>query len=86
VECGQCALGVALEGGDVSLHRGEHDPELGWLSPQYGSLQPIPTIRVRHEGRLPHEFITRIRLRPDSKGNDQMEEALAWLRQQHGQL
>jgi hypothetical protein len=86
VECGQHMAGIALEGGNVSQHRGERDAELGWLSPHYGSLQPIPTIRVRHEGRLPHEFITRIRLKPGSEGNDQMEEALAWLRQQHGQL
>ncbi|MGB3941669.1 MAG: alginate lyase family protein [Candidatus Manganitrophaceae bacterium] len=53
-------VSLSIEGGKVSLHRGETEPILGWRSPVYGRREPITTIRARYEGGLPHAFFTRI--------------------------
>jgi len=44
---------ITVEGGDTTLHRGEESPICGWRS---------RTLRTRFEGRLPHEFVTRIQI------------------------
>ncbi|MCG3117426.1 MAG: heparinase II/III family protein [Candidatus Manganitrophus sp. SA1] len=74
-------VSLSAEGGALSLHRGETDPILGWRAPVYGSKEPITTIRVRHEGTLPHSFLTRIALGPVPTTDHAMTEALAALKE-----
>ncbi|BBA37565.1 uncharacterized protein sS8_5648 [Methylocaldum marinum] len=57
---GQARLDIAC--GDVTLHRGEKDPILGWQSPRYGILKTANTIRVRYTGEFPHQFRTALSL------------------------
>lgn len=47
-------------GGDLSIQRGNTSPILGWHSPKYGVLEPTSTIRIHHDGRLPHVFRTSV--------------------------
>ena len=49
---------MRLQGGEVSAHAGELTPPLGWVAPTYGKRRPTTTVRVRHRGRAPHEFVT----------------------------
>ncbi len=49
---------VTLEGGDISTLSGETSPVSGWLSKRYGQKQPLTTLRVSHQGILPHLFTT----------------------------
>jgi hypothetical protein len=67
-------VSLSAEGGILSLHRGETDPILGWRAPAYGRKEPITTIRVRHDGILPHSFLTRITLGPAPAIDRAMEE------------
>jgi hypothetical protein len=52
---------LTIEGGTSELFAGSVQPAAGWKSSRYGSKEPTPTIRVEHQGPLPHEFMTRIR-------------------------
>lgn len=70
-------VSLSAEGGTVSLHRGEIDPILGWRAPVYGRKEPITTIRVRHEGTLPHIFLTRIGLGAVPTNDPSARETLA---------
>lgn len=54
----------ALQGGSVDVFRGSLSPIAGWRSPRYGCKVPITTVRVSHEGRLPHEFVTILSFSP----------------------
>jgi hypothetical protein len=54
---------LSVKGGEVSLHRGETEPILGWRSRLYGVKEPISTIRTVYQGSLPHEFVTRLEIR-----------------------
>lgn len=54
------AVAMAVEGGEVTLHRAEHDPICGWRSRIYGVKEPVTTIRARFCGALPHEFVTEL--------------------------
>lgn len=49
-------------GGEVTRHRAESDPILGWRAPSYARRMPITTVRARHHGVAPHEFITLIQI------------------------
>ncbi len=51
---------VTVSGGGTALLRGEVAPMIGWRSREYGRKEPCPTLRVRFEGALPHEFVTRL--------------------------
>lgn len=51
---------LSIKGGEVTVHRGETDPILGWKSPAYGKKEPIMTVRARYEGPLPHAFFTQV--------------------------
>lgn len=51
-------LYLAIDGGNTTMHRGEADPALGWISPAYGVRTPITTLRTEYCGELPHTFIT----------------------------
>lgn len=51
---------LSVEGGQVSVRRGEEHPQAGWHSPQYGTKTPITTLCTEYRGTLPHEFMTRI--------------------------
>ncbi|MBI3802950.1 MAG: alginate lyase family protein [Nitrospirae bacterium] len=73
-------LSLSVEGGDLTLHRGETEPILGWQSPGYGIKEPITTARVRYRGSLPHEFITRIGIPSLSEKDPGISEALSLLR------
>ena len=53
---------LSIEGGNVTRHRGETGPILGWRSPSYGIKEPATTIRAAYRGTLPHEFVTRIEI------------------------
>ena len=53
-------LFMTIEGGASRLYTGSVQPVAGWRSSRYGSKEPITTIRVEHQGALPHEFMTRI--------------------------
>lgn len=53
-------LGLSVDGGIGTLHRGETDPPAGWRSPRYGVKEPITTLRVRARGSLPLEFRTQL--------------------------
>jgi uncharacterized heparinase superfamily protein len=53
-------VGLSVEGGITTLHRGETSPPLGWRSPRYGVREPISTLRVRARGLLPLEFCTQV--------------------------
>lgn len=57
-------LFLTVEGGHVSLHNGPSEPSGGWCSKQYGTKEPITTVRVEHTGPLPHEFMTRLYFEP----------------------
>lgn len=57
---------LSIEGGEVSSHRGEIDPILGWRSPAYGTKEPATTLRARYQGTLPHTFLTRFTVGPAS--------------------
>jgi hypothetical protein len=70
-------VALSIEGGALSLHRGETEPILGWRSPAYGRKEPSSTIRARFEGTLPHTFLTRITLGPTPLVGPAMEEAVA---------
>ena len=55
-------LSLSVEGGSLSLHRGEMAPISGWWSKRYGTKEATTTLRVEHSGPLPHEFMTRLRI------------------------
>jgi len=78
-------LTMQCTGGAITTHRGERFPLLGWRSPAYGEVEPCTTIRLRHEGALPHTFTTLIRLPAESEavtGDQSIEEALTWIAEQ----
>lgn len=52
---------LTIEGGAAILCEGSIQPVGGWASKQYGSKEPITTLRVEHVGVVPHEFMTRLR-------------------------
>ena len=54
------AVAMAVEGGEVTFHRGESDPICGWRSKIYGAKEPVTTVRARHCGALPHVFVTEL--------------------------
>lgn len=53
-------LCLTVSGGDTVIRRGGLEPISGWRSRRYGLKEPITTLRVRFEGPLPHEFVTRV--------------------------
>ncbi|MHB8481559.1 MAG: alginate lyase family protein [Nitrospiria bacterium] len=73
-------ISLEVSGGEVSLFKGETDPILGWRSPVYGKKEPATTIQVRYQGKLPHEFITKIQFGPDSGEVDPDSAQLSFLR------
>lgn len=60
---------LTVQGGDTKLRKGEIDPIIGWRSVQYGSKERISTLQTTYAGRLPHEFLTWVRI------GDQAEQA-----------
>lgn len=49
---------VTVEGGVVSLCRGQTAPILGWRSSSYGAKEPVDVLHVTYQGPLPHDFVT----------------------------
>jgi hypothetical protein len=62
------SLRLTVFGGDLAIFRGQVAPILGWRSRSYNQREPCSTLRIRFEGTLPHEFVTR--LGPDQVGID----------------
>lgn len=54
------SLRLTVNGGDPKILQGQIEPISGWRSRWYGHKEPCTTIRVRFEGPLPHEFVTRL--------------------------
>ena len=42
----------------ASVHRGEFDPMLGWISPEYGQRQPAPLLRFSYRAHFPSRVVT----------------------------
>ena len=62
---------MSVQGGTLSLHKGETAPICGWQSIKYGEKNPITTIRASYQGDLPHEMFTTFEL-----GNQPVSSAL----------
>jgi hypothetical protein len=73
-------LGLSVEGGTGTLHRGETDPPSGWRSPRYGVKEPITTLRVRARGSLPLEFRTQLWLSDEPRTADEAAAEVSRLR------
>lgn len=70
-----------IQGGIISLRRGELRPICGWKSVMYGLKEPITTVQSKYSGALPHEFVTRIGWNENLDGGHSFEEELSALRQ-----
>src|SRR5262249_38524916 len=55
-------MSLEVRGADASIIKGDFSPIMGWIAPQYGAKEAIPTVRIQRHGRLPHTMITRFRL------------------------
>lgn len=51
---------LVVSGGTPEVFRGETAPIMGWRSRTYGHKAPCATLRVRVDGLLPREFVTRL--------------------------
>lgn len=49
-----------------TLFYGNESEPLGWISRQFGTLEPISTLRVTRHAKLPHEFLTYIYPKQDT--------------------
>ncbi|NOS82517.1 MAG: alginate lyase family protein [Nitrospira sp.] len=58
LEGAQSSIRLTVEGGAVTVHRGQTAPILGWRSPSYGVKEPMDTLHMAYRGPLPHEFVT----------------------------
>lgn len=58
---------LAIEGGALAILRGEDNPPCGWISREYGSKDPIQSLRATRIGLLPHEFTTIIAPRGEER-------------------
>ena len=67
LDCGGNHWAMSVSGGEVTLHRAEDNPPLGWISHCYGTRTALTTIKARLRASLPHEFLTV--LHPYQKGN-----------------
>lgn len=77
---------LAVTGGTPAVLRGETAPISGWRSTAYGRKEPCATLRVRFEGALPHEFVTR--LAPDGAISDSSghKDLVLWFRKRVGEV
>ena len=75
-------LEIRCEGGDLTAHRGEHDPIIGWRSRSYGTREPITTVRLSYYGSLPHSFLTLIRLPGGNRSEGALQDDLTWMTEQ----
>jgi hypothetical protein len=73
------SLSMAVEGGEITLHRGETDPIRGWRSRMYGVKEPITTVRAQFHGALPHEFVTQVWV--GMKQHEALDEELSLVRE-----
>lgn len=71
-------LECRCEGGDISTLSASRTPLAGWRSSAYGVVEPLTTVRMSHEGELPHTYTTLIRL-PGGGPDHAIQEALAWM-------
>lgn len=55
-------VGIQVSGGAVTVVRDGPGPDRAWRSPRYGVREPGVVLQCRQEGRLPHEFLTAVRL------------------------
>lgn len=70
---------LQTRGASIALFSGSETPLLGWRSPRYGEITPITTLRLSHDGPLPHTIVTEL-LPPGVAGDvDRLEEALKWM-------
>lgn len=76
------ALAVRCQGGELSAHRGQRSPMIGWRSPSYGTIEPITTMRISQHGPLPHKFTTLIKLPGCCRPETAIEDALEWIKDQ----
>ena len=67
--CGGIRVEVAIDGGALSVHRGDTSPPRGWRSELYGVRAPATAVLCAAEGPLPQEFVTTIALRPEAGAN-----------------
>jgi hypothetical protein len=56
-------LSSPLPGVDFSLHVGQEEPPLGWLSRRFDRKEPSPTLRLACDAGATREFVTDIRFR-----------------------
>lgn len=49
---------LRVDGGAVSVSRGDDVTPSGWISRRYGAREPLSTIKVSARVSLPHEFVT----------------------------
>lgn len=68
---------LSIKGGEITSHRGETDPMLGWTSLVYGKKEPITTVRARYEGPLPHTFMTQVTVGSNAEYDFSGEDDLA---------
>lgn len=55
---------IRIIGGTPEIYHGNEDLPLGWISREYGTREPINTLKVSAQAHLPHEFLTIIKPQP----------------------
>ena len=71
LEGAEARICLRVEGGPVSLFRGQTAPILGWRSSAYGVKEPADLLRVTYQGPLPHDFVTCLVIGEDGEGERQ---------------
>jgi hypothetical protein len=58
LEGAESRISLTVEGGTVTVHRGQTAPILGWRSSSYGAKEPVDVLQATYRGPLAHDFLT----------------------------
>ncbi|MBP6058259.1 MAG: alginate lyase family protein [Nitrosomonas sp.] len=67
---------IRIVGGTPEIYHGNEDLPLGWISRKYGVREPINTLKVSAQARLPHEFLTIIKPQPVDRAEFSLDDEL----------
>lgn len=74
----RASLDMVIDDADeLTLHRGDEQPKLGWTSPKFGELQPTTTLRCRSRVADAPQLTTTIRLAPMAAAGGREQEVRA---------